>query len=124
MIRRPPRSTRTDTLFPYTTLFRSSFNVGRETDLVFDQKGNTNWVALNRVADINADPTKILGTVKADGSLYIINRNGILFGGASQVNTRNLIAFTADISNIQFKRSEEHTSEPKSLMHTAYAAFC
>ncbi|MNX23867.1 Heme/hemopexin-binding protein precursor [compost metagenome] len=79
-----------------------SFNVGRETDLVFNQQGNSDWVALNRVTDASADPTKILGSIKADGSVYIINRNGIIFGGASQVNVRNLIAATADISNIQF----------------------
>lgn len=79
-----------------------SFNVGRETDLVFDQKGHSDWVALNRVTDASADPTKILGSIKADGSVYVINRNGIIFGGASQVNVRNLIAATADISNIQF----------------------
>ena len=79
-----------------------SFNVGRETDLVFNQKGHSDWVALNRVTDASADPTKILGSIKADGSVYIINRNGIIFGGASQVNVRNLIAATADISNIQF----------------------
>ncbi|MES2056265.1 MAG: filamentous hemagglutinin family protein [Pseudomonadota bacterium] len=78
-----------------------SFNVGRETDLVFNQKGNTDWVALNRVS-AGTDPTKILGTIKADGSVYIINRNGIIFGGASQVNTRNLIASTANIANDQF----------------------
>lgn len=78
-----------------------SFNVGRETDLVFNQKGNADWVALNRV-NAGTDPTKILGNIKADGSVYIINRNGIIFGGASQVNTRNLIASTADIATDQF----------------------
>ena len=78
-----------------------SFNVGRETDLVFNQQGNADWVALNRV-NAGTDPTRILGNIKADGSVYIINRNGIIFGGASQVNTRNLIASTADIATDQF----------------------
>lgn len=78
-----------------------SFNVGRETDLVFNQKGNADWVALNRV-NAGTDPTRILGNIKADGSVYIINRNGIIFGGASQANTRNLIASTADIATDQF----------------------
>ncbi|AYV47984.1 hypothetical protein C1707_17915 [Caulobacter flavus] len=79
-----------------------SFNVGRETDLVFSQGGHSDWVALNRVTDASADPTKILGSIKADGSVYVINRNGVIFGGTSQVNVRNLIASTANISNIQF----------------------
>lgn len=37
-----------------------SFNVGRETDLVFDQQGNRDWVALNRVTDAQASPSQIL----------------------------------------------------------------
>ncbi len=79
-----------------------SFNVGRETDLVFNQQGHSDWVALNHVTDASADPSKILGRIKADGSVYILNRNGVIFGGSSQVNVRNLIAAAADISNIQF----------------------
>lgn len=78
-----------------------SFNVGRETDLVFNQ-GGADWVALNRVTGNSADPSRILGSIKADGSVYIINQNGIIFGGASQINVRNLVASTANISNTQF----------------------
>lgn len=78
-----------------------SFNVGRETDLSFKQ-GGADWVVLNRVTDVNADPTRILGSIKAPGTVLILNRNGIIFGGASQVNTRNLIASTAGITNEQF----------------------
>jgi len=88
-----------------------SFNVGRETDLVFNQQGRSDWVALNRVTDASADPTKILGSIKADGSVYIINRNGIIFGGASQVNVRNLIASTANISDIQFRERGIYATE-------------
>lgn len=91
-----------------------SFNVGRETDLVFNQRGNSDWVALNRVTDASIDPTKILGSIRADGSVYIINRNGIIFGGASQVNVRNLIAASADISNIQFLERGIHANETPS----------
>ena len=91
-----------------------SFNVGRETDLVFNQKGHSDWVALNRVTDASADPTKILGSIKADGSVYIINRNGIIFGGASQVNVRSLIAATANISDIQFLERGIYATETPS----------
>ncbi len=79
-----------------------SFNVGRETDLTFDHHGNTNWITLNRVTDVNADPSKILGTIKAAGSVYLLNRNGVIFGGASQVNVRNLVASTATLTNEHF----------------------
>lgn len=78
-----------------------SFNVGRETDLTFKQ-GGADWVALNRVTDVNADPTRILGSIKADGTVLILNRNGIIFGGASQVNVRNLVASSAALSDDQF----------------------
>lgn len=74
-----------------------SFNVGRETDLTFDHHGNTSWMTLNRVTDASADPSEILGSIKAAGSVYIINPNGVIFGGASQVNVRSLIASSLDL---------------------------
>ncbi|WP_316183812.1 MULTISPECIES: filamentous haemagglutinin family protein [unclassified Bradyrhizobium] len=73
------------------------FNVGKNTTLVFDQKGNPGWVALNRV-DATGKPSQILGNIKADGTVLLINPNGIIFGGASQVNVGSLIATTHDIA--------------------------
>lgn len=76
----------------------NTFNVGKNTALDFDQSrgnqtnGGNNWIALNRVMDPNARPTQILGSIKAQGSVYIINENGIIFGGSSQVNTHSLLA--------------------------------
>lgn len=78
-----------------------TFNVGRETDLSFDQKAGgadaSKWSVLNRVLDPSLAPSRILGTVTADGAVYVINRNGIIFGGASQVNVGSLIASSLDI---------------------------
>ncbi|WP_454621030.1 filamentous haemagglutinin family protein [Bradyrhizobium cenepequi] len=82
----------------------NSFNVGARTTLTFDQQGNATWVALNRVVGSTA-PSQILGTIKADGSVYVINQNGIIFGGASQVNVGTLIASTAKITDSQFLTS-------------------
>lgn len=79
----------------------NSFNVGARTTLTFDQQGNANWVALNRVVG-NTAPSQILGNIKADGSVYVINQSGIIFGGASQVNAGSLIASTAGITDTQF----------------------
>ncbi len=79
----------------------NSFNVGARTTLTFDQQGNANWVALNRVVGSTA-PSQILGNIKADGSVYVINQNGIIFGGASQVNVGSLIASSASITDTQF----------------------
>ncbi|EIP99285.1 filamentous hemagglutinin family N-terminal domain protein [Opitutaceae bacterium TAV1] len=78
------------------------FNVGRETTVNFDQQGNRDWVALNRVNDPSARPSQIQGQIKADGSVYILNRNGIIFGGASQVNVGNLVAAAASMTDTQF----------------------
>ena len=76
-----------------------SFNVGRNTTLHIDQSagtqkdGNNDWVALNRVS-ANTSPTQILGQIKAEGSVYIINQNGILFDASSSVDVHSLLAST------------------------------
>ncbi|WP_441240899.1 filamentous haemagglutinin family protein [Tardiphaga sp. 768_D3_N2_1] len=81
------------------------FNVGRETDLYFDQRAGgakaSEWIALNRV-DSGAAPSQVLGSIKAEGQVYVINRNGIIFGGASQVNVNTLVASSLSLSNAQF----------------------
>ena len=82
------------------------FNVGRQTDLNFNQTAGgadvANWVALNRVLDPTANPSQILGSIRADGQVYVINQNGIIFGGASQVNVGALVASSLSLSNQQF----------------------
>ncbi len=76
-----------------------SFNVGKDTTLTYDQQGNADWVALNRVVGAGAAPSQILGQIKSDGTVLIINQNGILFGGTSQINTNSLIASTLDVGS-------------------------
>ncbi len=80
-----------------------TFNVGKNTTLSFDQSaGGSNarqWIAFNKVNDPSANPTQILGTIKAQGQVYIINRNGIIFGGSSQVNTGALTASALPIND-------------------------
>jgi filamentous hemagglutinin family protein len=79
-----------------------TFNVGQKTDVNFDQQNNSSWVVLNRVNDPSANPTQILGTVKAPGTVMIMNRNGVIFGGNSQVNVGNIVAAAGSISDTQF----------------------
>ncbi|MBT2118369.1 filamentous hemagglutinin family protein [Dyella sp. LX-66] len=92
-----------------------SFNVGRNTTLYFNQSGgnqsngSNDWIALNRIQDPSGAPSKIFGQIKAEGSVYLLNRNGILFGAGSQVNTHSLLAsslslFSSDVatSNARF----------------------
>src|SRR3546814_10034494 len=96
MIRRPPRSTLTDTLFPYTTLFRS-----------------------NARAQFNS-----LKGVRA--YLYTVSRNDSLnFLKSSRSRKLDGIDAAGHIlSDEESIRSEEHTSELQSLMRISYAVFC
>ncbi|WP_408949938.1 filamentous haemagglutinin family protein [Lysobacter sp. Hz 25] len=79
-----------------------SFNVGKRTTVHFDQRaGNqangNDWIALNRVDDPSGRPSQIFGRIRAEGSVYLLNRNGVLFGAGAQVNTRSLIASSLNL---------------------------
>jgi len=80
----------------------NSFNVGRNTTLSFDQSlGGANvgqWVAINKVAP-NIAPSQILGSIKAQGQVYVLNQNGIVFTGSSQVNVGALVVSTLPIND-------------------------
>ncbi|RUI15605.1 filamentous hemagglutinin family protein [Pseudomonas aeruginosa] len=78
-----------------------TFNIGRQTTLQFDQQSN--WAVLNRVNDPSARPSQIQGQIKADGTVMVANRNGVVFSGSSQVNVRNLVAAAASINDSQFR---------------------
>lgn len=75
------------------------FDVGRNTTLQFDQGKNKDWVALNRVVDAAASPSQILGSIKADGTVIVLNRNGVMFGAGSQVSANSLLASSLEIGN-------------------------
>ncbi|WP_372438650.1 filamentous hemagglutinin N-terminal domain-containing protein, partial [Pandoraea sputorum] len=77
-------------------------NVGRRTTVEFAQQPG--WAVLNRVNDPNARPSQIQGQIKADGTVVIVNRNGIQFTGTAQVDTRNLVAAAVGMTNDQFNR--------------------
>src|SRR3546814_10298217 len=97
MIRRPPRSTRTDTLFPYTTRFRSAERYG---NIAMEQLINS---LLKAGADREQLEVKVFG-------------GGRVLAQMTDVGKRN-IEFVRH-------RSEEHTSELQSLMRISYAVFC
>jgi filamentous hemagglutinin family protein len=79
-----------------------TFNVGGKTTLTFDQSsGGANsaqWIAFNKVTDPSGKPSQILGSIKADGQVYILNGNGVIFGGSSQVNARGLTVSSLPIN--------------------------
>lgn len=86
-----------------------TFNVGRNTTVDFKQQAD--WALLNRVNDPQARPSQIQGQIKADGTVLIANRNGVVFSGSSQVDTRNLVAAAAKISDDQFKARGIHSAK-------------
>src|SRR3546814_4010622 len=99
MIRRPPRSTRPDTLFPYTTLFRSA-------DVADDVCGP----GLERVPP-HRDP---LDRHRREQPLVLLDEDLQLLGGV--LGHRD--------GRVAGVRPEEHTSELQSLMRISYAVFC
>src|SRR3546814_9557594 len=99
MIRRPPRSTRTDTLFPYTTLFRSLVAEGA------DER-----VSRERFAD--------------DDDRHRRDHRPRLLGQHLGIEEHPHRHGKQHRKGIAQRRSEEHTSELQSLMRISYAVFC
>ncbi|MFP4351499.1 MAG: filamentous hemagglutinin family protein [Puniceicoccaceae bacterium] len=87
---------------PSAILNWRTFNVGRQTVLNFDQSAGgvdtPKWIAFNQVNDPSALPSQILGQITSDGQVYVINRNGVVFGAASQVNVRGLTVSSLPIN--------------------------
>lgn len=69
------------------------FNVSADSTVNFHQKATD--IALNKIHDQN--PSQIFGAVNADGTIYLVNTNGIVFGENSQVNARALVASTMNV---------------------------
>src|SRR6266540_2712874 len=78
----------------------NTFNIGVGQSVRFNQPGSSS-VALNRVTG-GLGPSEILGTLTANGRVFIINRDGILFGPGAVVNTSGFVATTHDITNRDF----------------------
>src|SRR3546814_9135461 len=97
MIRRPPRSTRTDTLVPYTALFRSA---GQDVLLLTNQ-------------------TPFYGESGGQQG----DHGAVFSAGGAEMEVHDTQKKLGDL-HVHFGRSEEHTSELQSLMRISYAVFC
>jgi filamentous hemagglutinin family protein len=79
------------------------FSVGKNTVLTFDQSaggsGRGGWTVVNRVLSPDARPSIILGAIKADGTVVVINRNNVIFGAGAQVNASSLLVSTLELGN-------------------------
>src|SRR3546814_2301583 len=96
MVRRPPRSTRTDTLFPYTTLFRSEL--------------------ASRYINDRHMPDKAIDVIDEAGAYQRLQPEEQRVKCIDVEQVEDIVAKIA--------RSEEHTSELQSLMRISYAVFC
>src|SRR3546814_7976033 len=107
MLRRPPRSTRTDTLFPYTTLFRSL------------EYGRCRWSSWAKIAGVNAGKA-------LDGFTIPVREiaEHHLKHPRLHVDLRDYVGLIFESAAATLRRSEEHTSELQSLMRISYAVFC
>src|SRR3546814_8504100 len=121
MIRRPPRSTRTDTLFPYTTLFRSLADRHHDPPPV-GIAGEHRRLHQRRVGDSVSNLTRLGAT----GRLADLDRDEACCSLA--VAYARLCEFDANLPNRardQWEvRSEVHTSELQSLMRISYDVVC
>ena len=88
---------------PQALLTWETFNIGKETTLAFDQNAGgdskSQWIAFNKIIDPSGVPSQILGSIQAPGQVYVINQNGIIFGGSSQINLHTLVASSLPIND-------------------------
>ncbi|HEX5844318.1 MAG TPA: filamentous hemagglutinin N-terminal domain-containing protein, partial [Pseudomonas sp.] len=77
----------------------NSFNIAQGEKVSFVQP-NSSAIALNRV--LGSDPSSIYGSLQANGQVFLLNPNGILFGQGAQVNVGGLVASTLDLSDQDF----------------------
>src|SRR3546814_1903239 len=118
MYRRPPESTRTDNLFPYTTLFRSVELLMRYSPVAMALALGFACVSSGVLAqkpDSQINPLSVSLARAGEAALAAKNYQGAI--------DRLESALAADPRNRR-ARSEEHTSELQSLMRTSYAVFC
>src|SRR5881392_1004907 len=78
----------------------NTFNIGARESVRFNQPSSPS-VVLNRVTG-GLGPSEILGTLTANGRVFVINRDGILFGPGAVINTAGFLATTNDIKNSDF----------------------
>src|SRR3546814_7355605 len=128
MIRRPPRSTRTDTLVPYTTLFRSlrghAEGAAEEVEVVDIGRGE---IGAERGIDLARVDTQYLRLVAID-----VGKDARASGVEQRKDLLHLLFLRRGahhrpgrlLQRVIALRSEEHTSELQSLMRISYAVFC
>src|SRR3546814_9957808 len=125
MIRRPPRSTRTDTLFPYTTLFRSSmYSIGLPAPRTLPCMSGSLAIrlVLARSASITSAGTCAGTNIRDHCRNFASYRSDCRLGPSGNV-ARGLSHQFVHARSFPAWRSQEHTYEFQSLMRISYALF-
>src|SRR3546814_5347167 len=125
MIRRPPRSTRTDTLFPYTTLFRSpARHSRRKPDGVAERLKRLFDAASRCHLPIYRWGGSETSAPHPNHSVWrgLICPRCLAVDDGAAIGMQHLARHVAGV--VAGQRSEEHTSESQSLMRNSYADFC
>jgi filamentous hemagglutinin len=91
---------RIDQTAPRAIINWNSFNIGAGNRVEFNQRGQTDWTALNRV--VGTERSLINGVLQADGQVYLLNNNGILIGKGAQINVHTFLASTLGMTDKVF----------------------
>lgn len=75
----------------------NTFNIGRDASVKFDQTQGAGSVVINRVTNNTINRSEILGTLKANGTVMILDKNGVLFGKDSTIDVGGIIASTGEL---------------------------
>src|SRR3546814_8235887 len=133
MLRRPPRSTRTDTLFPYTTLFRSRRQAAEVQPRCPTRGSAQRAIDMGAAFPIHAQPRAQAVIDIAQPRIQLMPRlaarrpcgvavQQVQFRHAGR--DQDALVEMPGVIEAEAERSEEHTSELQSLMRISYAVFC
>src|SRR3546814_1539980 len=127
MIRRPPRSTRNDTLFPYTTLFRSHDGLV----IAVTETGGSVIKSRGVVEEARSSTLFVFNPVEAHAGWMGSSERWLYRSFYLTQSAVDAVARGLGIEDVPYftrnmfsDRSEEHTSELQSLMRISYAVFC
>src|SRR3546814_8412201 len=121
MIRRPPRSTRTDTLFPYTTLFRSG---GLTRERAGFEVRDVHPTHYGRICPIETPEGPNIGLINSLATFSRVNKYGFIETPYRKIVDGKVTDEEVYLSAMEEARSEAHTSDHQSLKRISYDVSC
>lgn len=93
------RTLRQDANTPRAVIDWQSFNIGEGATVIFDQQAGSGSITVNRVVGGGTDPSKILGKLTANGTVVILDPNGVLFGTNAVIDVGGIVASTGTLTD-------------------------